>query len=98
MANQRKSRIGIKITNNISKIPFLMFADECIIFCKANQTVAKNGKCIDYYCSVSGQLVNYQKSCIQFTNGVSYTDKHNISHILMIPESNKLTGILDAQI
>lgn len=49
---------------------------------------------LDHYDTVSGQLVNYQKSCIQFSNGVSNTDKKAISQILHISVSNKIDKYL----
>lgn len=68
-----------------------MFTDDYIIFCKANKTAAYNIKhVLNQYCTVSGQFVNYKKSCIQFSNGVSNANKRSISQILQIPMSNKI--------
>lgn len=43
---------------------------------------------------VSGQLVNYQKSCIQFFNGVSNADRKVISQIFQILVSDRTSKYL----
>lgn len=95
MTNQPKSGIGVKFNKDTPNIPFLMFADDCIIFLQDNKNAANIIKqTLDHYCMVSEQLVNYKKSYIEFSNGVS-----NIGRkiILQIPISNKM-GIVDAGI
>lgn len=68
-----------------------MFMDDCIIFYTATSTTVRNIKqVLDHYYTLSGQLVNYQKLCIQFSNGVSNADKKTISQILQIAVSNKM--------
>lgn len=59
MENQPKSGIFIKLNRDPPTIHFLMFADDCVTFCRANKTTARNIKQIlDHYCIVSG-LINY---------------------------------------
>lgn len=41
------------------KISYLMFADDCLIFCKATKRAARLKKDILHYSKVSGQLINY---------------------------------------
>lgn len=44
-----------------------MFTDNCMTFTKQNMTAAWNITVIlKIYCNVSGQLVNYHKSVVQF--------------------------------
>lgn len=48
-----------------------MFADDCMIFCKANRKTARHVKSIlDNYCKVLGQLVNFKKSSVQFSKAI----------------------------
>lgn len=68
MANPPKSGIGIKTAKNSHSISYLMFADACIIFCKANKASARNVKNrLENYCNVSCQLINFHKSTVQFS-------------------------------
>lgn len=56
MSTPEKSGKGIKLTKDITD---LMFADNCIIFCKASKQIAKNLKYIlDHYCKVFRSIVN----------------------------------------
>lgn len=48
-----------------------MFADDCIIFCNANNKETRNIKEMNHYYKVSGQLFNYRRSCFLFSTGVS---------------------------
>lgn len=80
MGNQKRSGIGIKLNKDTPKIPNLTFVDDCIILYRANKVTARNIKQIlDRYCMVSGKVINYQKSMIQFSNVVSNVDKKKIS-------------------
>lgn len=36
-----KTHMGIKVAKQGPKIPFLMFADDCIIFCKTSKMAAR---------------------------------------------------------
>lgn len=75
MATQSKSGSGSKVNRDAPKIPVLMFVNDCIIFCRANNRSARNIKQIlNHYCIVSGQLVNYHTSFL-FSNDVSNTEK-----------------------
>lgn len=41
MTNVPKSGIGINVTKDGSKIPYLMFVDDCLIFYKTNKTTVQ---------------------------------------------------------
>jgi len=36
-ANNAKSGVGIKLSPRGTKIPCLLFADDCLVFCKSSQ-------------------------------------------------------------
>lgn len=98
-ANILKSGIGIKVTRQGLSIPCLMFADDCLMFCKASKTAARNIRDIfQDNCKVSGQLVNYHKSMVQFSKGIQKCTKDEITDILQISSSHSLESIWDVQI
>ena len=64
-----KNHMGIQTHRNGHKIPFLMFVDDCIIFTKASQKASSNiNRILHNFYTMSGQLVNFHKSSIQFSN------------------------------
>lgn len=55
MSNIPKSGLGIKVAKEAPKIPYVMFADDCIIFCKATKKVAR---------TIRDILENYKMSLV----------------------------------
>lgn len=54
--------MGVPIGKSGVRIPFLTFANDTMIFAKANDTSCKQIRDIrDKYCTMSGQLVNFHK-------------------------------------
>lgn len=87
----RSLGLVIKVAKQGISIPYLMFADDCLIFYKSNKTAARNIRDIlQDYCKVSGQLVNLHKSTVQFSKGVQKDVKHSITDILQIPISSSI--------
>ena len=67
-----KSGIGIQLCPQSFKIPCLLFADDCLLFCKANQQTCVALKILlDDFCTLSGQLVNFNKSVLTFSKNIS---------------------------
>lgn len=55
MANVMKPRVSIKIFNNSPVIPYMMFADDCMISCNANRKAARHAKeILENGCTTSG--------------------------------------------
>lgn len=89
-----KIGLGIKVTTWGPTIPFLMFADDCIILSKASKNATRNIKeVLEEYCKVSGQLVNYHKSSIYFSKNSDRSTRATITDILQIPQSKRLDSI-----
>lgn len=65
MTNTPKTGSDIKVSENDPTIPYLMFSNDCLLFCKGNRKAARH-IVLDNYCKVSGQLVNFHKSLVQF--------------------------------
>lgn len=60
----------------------MFFADDLILFAEASQQqfhVIKN--CLDVFCDLSGEKVNYNKSMLHFSKGVPHEIKTNTSSI-----------------
>ena len=63
-----KGGIGIKICLRSERLPCLMFADDCLLFCKAETAACWHLKNIlDTFCDTLGQLINYHKSTLTFS-------------------------------
>ncbi|XP_026415802.1 uncharacterized protein LOC113311168 [Papaver somniferum] len=59
---------GMKISRSAPKIKHLLFADDCLLFCKANERqVQKLLQVIEQFSSFSGQLINFNKSAVYFS-------------------------------
>ena len=66
-----KNQLGIQTHRNGPRIPFLMFANDCIIFAKASHKACFNINIIFHnFYAMSGQLVHFHKSSIQFSNSM----------------------------
>lgn len=64
--------MGIVVANNAPKISHLLFADDSLLFFKADASVAEEIEMIlSAYCDASGQRINYDKSSILFTKKCS---------------------------
>uniref|UniRef100_A0A803P5V7 Reverse transcriptase domain-containing protein n=1 Tax=Cannabis sativa TaxID=3483 RepID=A0A803P5V7_CANSA len=74
---------GFKISRNGPAITRLMFVDDIILFGKATIKEARGFlKCLEDYCSWSGQAVNYNKSTVFFSKGVAPNTTSEISQLL----------------
>ncbi|XP_073525938.1 uncharacterized protein [Phyllobates terribilis] len=84
-SRKRSHKVGIKICNQGTCIPFLSFADDTIIFANANVTNAKYIKTtLDFLSNISGLKINYHKSSIQFSKNIAPAVRNNIASELQI--------------
>lgn len=63
---------GFKIARHCPTLSHLLFADDVLLFLKAN--ISECQKVLDLlstYCVASGQLINFDKSSVQFSSNVS---------------------------
>ena len=76
---------GIKLATGSPCINHLLFADDTMFFCKANASNAQVlNKILSTYATVSGQLINTQKSAISFSRKTSQARKDQIKQTLGI--------------
>ncbi|XP_056697886.1 uncharacterized protein [Spinacia oleracea] len=94
----RKDGIGLKITPYAPTIPCLLFADDSLLFCKATSTsCATLRDILADFSSMSGQLINFQKSSIVFSKLVSNSRERQLASFFnMTPKSflGRYLGVL----
>ncbi|KAL9419883.1 hypothetical protein AB3S75_037613 [Citrus x aurantiifolia] len=67
---------GVKVARSAPSISHLFFADDCLLFFKANLHEARIIKgLLAIYGAASGQHVNYQKSAISFSANMDEVSK-----------------------
>ena len=86
---------GIKLCRTAHLISHLLYADDSLLFTEASQkgfNVVKG--VLNQYTEWSGQVINFQKSCITFTPNVSHQDKLHLSNLKNMSFSVNHTSIL----
>uniref|UniRef100_A0A803QQJ3 Reverse transcriptase domain-containing protein n=1 Tax=Cannabis sativa TaxID=3483 RepID=A0A803QQJ3_CANSA len=79
---------GIQIARAAIPISHLMFADDTILFARANKEEAKNlMDCISNYEKWSGQVCSKAKSSVLFSNNLSVERRNGILHVLNINQT-----------
>jgi len=86
-----KTGIGIKLGPRMECIPCLLFADDCLLFCKVENIACSRLKSLlDDFCSRSGQLVNYHKSTLTFSSNATASHMQVAASIFNITHSESL--------
>ena len=89
--SKEESNRGISIAMNAPKVSHLLFADDILLFLKANVDEADVvNRMITTYCDASGQQVNLSKSSIFFSKGCGQTLKDGIKALMHV-ENESLT-------
>jgi hypothetical protein len=95
-AQQGKHIHGVKISHGAPKVNHLLFVDDSLLFCRANDQetteIKKNN--ITNYQEASGQLVNINKSEIIFSKHVPQSTKEVIGQILLMQQVNQFSKYL----
>jgi hypothetical protein len=83
---------GIKISPGCPQISHLQFADDLLIFSKANPTNAATIlDCLASYQSWSGQKINYSKSGAIFSKNTAGQTSANLCHLLNLKKASPTT-------
>jgi hypothetical protein len=86
---------GLAIAQNAPKISHLFFADDSLIFCKANKEEAAHLKAIfEEYQRISGQQINMDKSEMTFSPKLYQHIKDDFHGILPLAITNNITKYL----
>lgn len=73
--------MGISISRGGPTISHLLFADDCLMFFKAE---AAESQCLKGALEASGQLINFDKSAINFSKNVSNEMKDRVKSIFAV--------------
>ena len=76
---------GLVVANSAPPINHLLFADDSLLFFKANQgSAVVLGETLNLYCEASGQRINHDKSSIFFSKGSPADLKEAVKDILHV--------------
>ncbi|KAF7802015.1 reverse transcriptase [Senna tora] len=88
---QQKDLVGVKFARRGPTISHLMYADDTILFFKADDiNCALVKKAIDMYANLAGQQLNYDKSFLVFSPNTSRVVKYRIAQNLGVAISTKI--------
>ena len=76
---------GVKVCRGAPILTYLLFADDCFLFCRANlRESTKVKEILRIYEAVSGQAINFQKSEIFFSTNTSEADIEVVKEVLQV--------------
>jgi hypothetical protein len=91
-AEHGKNLHWIKISRAAPAVSHLLFADDLVIFRKANKQEAQTvQRCLEKYTRWSGQTLNVKKSSIHFSNNLQASGVTEVCNILQLKKSSPQT-------
>lgn len=88
---------GISVCKGAPQISHLLFADDCIIFCRATMDEANRvSKVLKDYEDVSGQKLNKEKTSLFFSKNTKRENKDEIKNLFgaqVIQQHEKYIGL-----
>lgn len=81
---------GLVIAKGAPPLTHLFFADDCLMFCRANSLEANILKAtLAEFSLASGQVINFSKSSLQFSKNVDSITREVVGEIMGIQEGNQ---------
>lgn len=78
---------GINVSQISHYIIHLMYADDLVFYCKADEIEAQEIKrCLNLYCFWIGQCINYENSDVHFSPNVRRAVKNGLCRMRMMRE------------
>jgi hypothetical protein len=88
-SSQSSNQSGIKVASSAPSVNHLLFADDSLLFFKANGEGANEiSESLDLYCKASGQRINLDKSSIFFSKGCPNLVRQEVKGILNVPNES----------
>ncbi|XP_019183638.1 PREDICTED: uncharacterized protein LOC109178457 [Ipomoea nil] len=79
---------GCRVSRGAPQISHLFFADDSLLFFKANVEEANEvRRCLTVYEDLSGQVVNYHKSSICYSRNTSNMDRESVVQVLGVGQA-----------
>uniref|UniRef100_A0A803PL05 Reverse transcriptase domain-containing protein n=1 Tax=Cannabis sativa TaxID=3483 RepID=A0A803PL05_CANSA len=76
---------GCKVANGAPTISHMLFADDSYLYCRANEREATNViRLLKIFEEASGQVVNFNKSSIFYSNNTTQNTRDHICHLMQI--------------
>ena len=86
---------GVSICRGAPTISNLMFADDSILFCRANnREVEVINEVLQIYANAMGQCINMEKSSVYFSSNTRGSQRDEIVSLLGVKEWSALSLIL----
>lgn len=88
-AEQEQRIKGVKVSRNSPMVTHLMYADDVVIYCRANSNEAAIVRCIlQEYCQATGQEINWDKSSIHFSANTTRPLRSYLCNLMGMKECN----------
>jgi len=88
---KKHSGIRFKISSWADKLPYLLFANYKLLFCRTNlESCQKLLGLLNNFCQRSWQLINFQKSSPIFSKNTSTHVRHVVSSVFNIKHQDNL--------
>ena len=93
---QEEGRLhGVSICSRAPTISHLLFVDNSILFCRANQEeVQVVTEVLQTYTDASGQCINFEKSSVYFSSNITREQRDNMKMVLGVREVDRFDTYL----